>query len=82
MQAENRDTAEQFFRIAIFAKHNSTVHSEFNKYNKNEYRNTVKPPNSGHLRVSTKVSAFRRCPLYRDFSKNRNFVRFWLLYSI
>ena len=43
---------------------------------------TVKPPNSGHLRVLTKVSAIRRCPLYRGFSKNRNFVRFWLLYSI
>ena len=31
---------------------------------------TVKPPNSGHLRVLTKVSAIRRCPLYRGFSKN------------
>ena len=43
---------------------------------------TVKPPNGGHLRVLTKVSAIRRCPLYRGFSNNRNFVRFWLLYSI
>ena len=43
---------------------------------------TVKPPNSGHLRVLKKVSVIRRCPLYRGFSKNRNFVRFWLLYSI
>ena len=43
---------------------------------------TVKPPNSGHLRVLKKVSAIRRCPLYRGFSKNRNFVLFWLLYSI
>ena len=34
-------------------------------------RNTVKPPNSGHLRVLTKVSAIRRCPLHRGFSKNR-----------
>ena len=27
----------------------------------------VKPLNSGHLRVLTKVSAIRSCPLYRGF---------------
>ena len=47
----------------------ANILSNFEGQGPTEVSYTVKPLNSGHLRVLTKVSAIRSCPLYRGSFK-------------
>ena len=56
-------------KFSLFSTYGEAVQADHLKIK----QNTVKPLNSGHVRVWSKLSAFRKCLLFRDLVKIFNF---------